>query len=433
MPILPFSNAPSKSEPSRGLRACTVRNFGHESGRADVSDRCFVFSTALGQSNTGPFQLMWDAYHVFTGAGESTSPAFTLEASISIYNGAWLTPRRVTFNSGQLSATMPVKGVLLSDPIEFGMLKESISGSLTLRICVVTRVQMTLGQNMPIGSNASGGAGIEGDATLLTLPGGGTGVSSGATTGQYTIGSTYGPSGIFYIDRDLMSSGVALFGDSIMAGTGETSGAGSPHGFAVRRLSNAGIGYYYAPRSGQRVADWVSTYSFRMQRLAATQYYPVTIFEYIVNDVDSERTFSQIKADLLLAWSELAQSGTRVYQCTCVPKTTSSDQYATAQNQTIAFNAGEQQVRGDVNDWLRSGQAAKDSQGNLKGIVDIAAPIEVDENNVLTENGGRWLTNGTINFYTADGLHPSTNGHTLIGNQAITDALIKQWKKGYKY
>lgn len=411
-------------------RLIASRNFGHETGRTDIADRCFVFSTALSQYADGPLQFIWDNYHVFTAAGETSTLPITISAAISVYNGSWNYIGRLKFQ-GQDTAFLSSKAFAISDPVNLGLVRESQSQGL-LRINIVTRVQTTLGQAVPTGTNASGGVGIEGDTTLLTLAGGGTAVASGAVAGQYNTGVTYGPSAIRCITSKRKSCGVLLLGNSIQAGTGETSGSGSPHGWAVRRLTNLGIGYMYAPRSGQSISDWMSVYSFREMRLGSSAFCPVTIFEYIINDIQAGRTFAQIKANCLAAWAELAQSGTKVYQTTAVPVATiSTDSWATASGQTPSLSAANEQTRKDFNRWLRSNEAYQDANGALTGVIDIAAAVEVDANNNLSLYGGRWLTNGTANFYTADGLHPSTNGHILIGDRAIDSYLGAEWFEGY--
>ena len=45
-----------------------------------------------------------------------------------------------------------------------------------------------------------------------------------------------------------------------------------------------------------------------------------------------------------------------------------------------------------LNDWLRA-SAVGASSGNLAGIIDVCAPVEVNASNVLTVDGGYWLTN----------------------------------------
>lgn len=62
-----------------------------------------------------------------------------------------------------------------------------------------------------------------------------------------------------------------------------------------------------------------------------------------------------------------------------------------------------------------SGNSAMfDAGGNLTGVIDVAAPLEVNASNVLTLNGGRWLSTGVANFDTNDGIHPQNNA-AIIG------------------
>jgi hypothetical protein len=46
-------------------------------------------------------------------------------------------------------------------------------------------------------------------------------------------------------------------------------------------------------------------------------------------------------------------------------------------------------------------------------VIDPASYVEVNASNVLALNGGRWIVNGTANWPTTDGTHPSANAAPL--------------------
>lgn len=115
---------------------------------------------------------------------------------------------------------------------------------------------------------------------------------------------------------------------------------------------------------------------------------------------DAGRTFDAIQADLLTIWTALAGRGLKVYGATITPTTTTTDAWATLANQTA--KSGEA-VRVQINDWIRTTPAP------LTGYVDTADATE------SARNSGKWKVNGTANYPTADGLHPSDVMHQAMG------------------
>lgn len=129
-------------------------------------------------------------------------------------------------------------------------------------------------------------------------------------------------------------------------------------------------------------------------------------------------TPTQIATALLGQWKATAGLGSRVYQSTITPQTTSTDGWATSGNQTTAHNA----TRVQVNNWLRAGAKVDgggaplfDGTGTpspyLTGILEIAYLFET------AHDSGIWISPG----YTADGVHPTTAGHELAA------PTIKAW------
>jgi len=400
---------------SEALRLVGLRPFNHATGRTDVSDTTFVSYHTLTEDVTDPLVFCWSNFHVNTVGGETSGVPLTLEATVWIYDGATSSgPVHLTFNSGASSASLGGKCLLGCDPAYVGFLKVGFN-----RIRVHTRVVCAFGSNVPVGTVASGGMGVDGNgvADLVALN------PTVVNTGVFC------PCAIGTLSKSGMRSGVACLGDSITAGTGESSGV-SPFGWLARRLDSLGIGFTYAPKSGESAFEWIGTNARRFGRLRLAGLAPVAVFCYVVNDIQTNRTAAQIKADLLAAWSELASAGCRVYQVTPVPKTTSSDSWSTTAGQTIAYTPSQQAVRAEIMTWLRPGQAATDASGNLVGVLDVAALVEVDATNVPMIGGGLWLVDGTPKKYTSDGLHLSTAGHLFVGS-AISPGLGAEWRGGY--
>lgn len=397
------------------LRLVGLRPFGFQTGRLDISDTGFFGYHTL----TEPIDnlvLFYANFHTFTAGSETNAQPITISASVRTYDsGIRSGPWHFTFN-GSATSTLGTKQLVGTDPLFTGF----IPGG-TNRLAISTRVQCALGENVPSGTS-TGSSGYSADGNGLTFLNG--------LNPTVTSGVIYSPCAVGTYVLGGKRSGVLILGDSIEAGTGESSGQGSPHGWAARRLEALGVGYAYAPRSGETAQEW-NEYSRYGGRIRLASLVPVVITGWIVNDVGNNRTFEQVKADLISIWANLRKAGVeRIYQKTCVPKVTPNVSFDAASNQTNGFTPSQQAVRNALNQWLRSGQAVIDSNYALSGILDVAKLVEVNASNVLTEEGGLWLTNGSPYGYTTDGLHPSTAGHILMGS-SITQEMADEWRRGY--
>jgi hypothetical protein len=238
-----------------------------------------------------------------------------------------------------------------------------------------------------------------------------------------TNNTVFGPMSVLITpDAGFNTAVVGLVGDSIMSGSNDLN----DRGFAARALIAANIPYHYFGRGGEKAQDISPLtgnvgFKSRIIRLESCTH---AICEYSTNDFVALRTLAQVKADLLAIWTMLQTRGVGVYQTTCLPRTTSSDNWATAPNQTPptweAYRTG-------LNDWLRDGSAAgaiAQSAGALLTVFDTANTVEVNSSNVLTQNGGRWITNGTGTAYCDNlGTHPSQLSTALMA-VAINTSLF---------
>lgn len=120
------------------------------------------------------------------------------------------------------------------------------------------------------------------------------------------------------------------------------------------------------------------------------------------HDAEGGSTLAQQKA-ILLDLIELAGAGKhmrRIYVFPTHPKTTSTDGWATATNQTVNAPA----TRGDFNDWIR-GAMATEARSVLPAhvsieAIDTTAAFEVNASNVLAANGGRFIVGSLVPDYT---------------------------------
>lgn len=109
-----------------------------------------------------------------------------------------------------------------------------------------------------------------------------------------------------------------------------------------------------------------------------------------------------IKTNLDLIFNKLSSYGLTVYKTTISPSSTSTDQWATAENQSL--NPGNP----EWDSWINRRNALNvliRNDSTYDGIIDLADEMEVNSSNVLTREGGLFLTNGVANWATLDGIH----------------------------
>lgn len=317
----------------------------------------------------------------------------------------------VTFN-GAKRVTITPGGIAISDPIGIDVAKGATISSRTY-------VEVTSGQFFPLsgipqqssgeGNNYASPAGAD-----LTLAG------SASLTGVATGGPyAYGPAAILGLTVDPDKPVIAIAGDSIAQGTGETSAAAG--GFFQRAL---GGNYSFqkiafpgeALGSGFVTANGVN----RRRRITLLAMCGVThaVTDYTVNSLST----TTVQQDAVTAWvvlSRVAFMG--VWASTLTPQTTSTNAWATTTNQTVA-DATKESRRIAFNNWLRDGAPINASLvpqavgASGAGIVRAGAAghplkgyFEVADLAETARNSGIWKAG-----YTGDGTHPNATGHTAL-------------------
>lgn len=154
-----------------------------------------------------------------------------------------------------------------------------------------------------------------------------------------------------------------------------------------------------------------------VQALAASatqnkaRYFPVQFATHVsmglaANDISNSRTAQQIATDIVTVACQIKIFGAKVFVSTAFPRTTSTDNWMTATNQTpVSIES----VRVALNDIERSGFQLSGGSFVTSGgtpascpvgpltvpavdaVFDRAAAVEVNSSNVLTTDGGRWL------------------------------------------
>lgn len=194
---------------------------------------------------------------------------------------------------------------------------------------------------------------------------------------------------------------VCLYGDSVMAGSGEVTG--EFRGFGVRAMGSRPWLRFSA--SGELARYAVG--DRRRQVFAGLAKYAVS--HHGTNDVNGDRSLVQIQADLQTLWQAWHRRGCRVIACTVTPKTTSTDGWKTTTNQTpasAAFTAGG--VRTQLNDWIRTKPAP------LWDVLDVCTACE------SSTDSGLWAVGSEADSGTATSATSTTisdTGKSWTANQ----------------
>jgi hypothetical protein len=128
------------------------------------------------------------------------------------------------------------------------------------------------------------------------------------------------------------------------------------------------------------------------------------IFNYGTNDVFAGDSKATIEGHLTTIYGLC--TGKTVFQTTIVPRTTSTDSWATATNQTVLSQEG---VRTALNDDLRAGTFKP-----AGGVFNITAPVET------SLNSGKWTFPGK----TTDGIHPDNEGYIDIQTAGVINTSL---------
>lgn len=208
-----------------------------------------------------------------------------------------------------------------------------------------------------------------------------------------------------------------IVGDSIAQGSKDTNGSG---------YSGTSGGWFVRPAwgaSGRNIPwsnlavinDTVSNYLTMTKRQFWYKYATHAISDYVVNDIAVDAaSAATIRTNLRLLWASLKNGGiSHVSQTLCVPKTTSTDSWATSGNQTVVTNFGDGSTRDTINGFI----VADEGTNSLDEVIDFRSMIEDGSDHT------KWRSDGSTAFgWTRDGLHPF--GFSFVtGNNSAFDLL----------
>lgn len=272
----------------------------------------------------------------------------------------------------------------------------------------------TSAQNMPSNSGTKvvlySAPGYQSNAASSQVP------ATGAMTnpGASNLANGVSPMMILGIpDRALPA--VLSQGDSITVGQGE--GAGQYDSFSSAGWIGRGLNLVtpypipwtnYGAPSNKLSAD--ATMSTGYRKRASWPFVTHLIFGLGSNDISAAATLAAVQANAILilqaAKATIGPYGKppKTYWALIVPRTTSTDSWATAVNQTPVAGYELNGVRDQFNAWLPTIVG----QGLLDGVIDVATPCQDPSNKSL------WVTTGAANYPTTDGTHPTTALNILM-------------------
>jgi lysophospholipase L1-like esterase len=294
----------------------------------------------------------------------------------------------VYFN-GSRTRVIDAGGIVTSDPVGFEVTKGDT-------FYIRTQISVDSGNTFPkVGQATVSGDRYETDVDK---------VDSG-TMASTSIAYIVAPDAVIGTS-DVRQRCVVMIGDSIMAwnATGLNTWE---DGWAVSALGGADYGknvpHIRLAVGGRTAATYAALTTSKVTQYFL-QYATHAIIQTGINDLRSGVAAATVQASMQTFYDRLNRMGIKVWQTTITPESTSSDSWATVNNQTaVAYSIAS---RLTVNTWIRT------TPSPLSGYIELADTVE------SARDSGKWKAG-----YTSDGLHPnSTAGADMRGS--FTDALF---------
>lgn len=203
----------------------------------------------------------------------------------------------------------------------------------------------------------------------------------------------------------ILSSTILCIGDSIGVGSGDTFGgfgdnllAGGIFGRAVVNV----LPNFLWSQTGYRAQ------SFNIQIWPKLSYLAQCCTHCVINLGSNDIGGLNGSTDYSTLWTNLNNLGIKVYQCTCPPRTTSTDGWVTTGNQTKNVSDADRVL---FNNAMRAITSPHAAGSPLTGFIEVADTVE------SARDSGLWKAN-----YTADGIHGNATSYPLMA-AAVTTLL----------
>lgn len=334
---------------------------------------------------------------------------------------------RCTFG-GAASVTLPGGGFVLSDPLPIDV---SVGDIVYVRVYISAG---TAYSNRGTGLGSVGGFTATTDLTPSASGAVGTTLALNGFDAMCILGTPTGTG---------KPKSVVIQGDSIAAGIGDGAFVGYDMGYLpenaadlyycgggyLQRALSGNAGSIMTAQQGDTIANFVAN-GGHFRRSSLIRFSKYAVIEYGRNDYSALQTPATVQANLLTQANRNIGKG--LYGsivCTITPYASSTDNFATAGNQTTVSSTGEG-YRVTHNTWVRDGcptvngvAVAAGTSGALRagqpghpilGYIDVAAAIESALNSgkwkaanrtvsdAAISNGSGTLTSATANFTSAD-------------------------------
>ena len=367
----------------------------------------------MGRQGATAIQLGFSGFYINSNGEQLFTGDLDIEAAFESVSPVYYAN---AFFDGKRLGNLPIGAAyVLSDPIGVYVPAGSAGDFLIRHGHSSTNGNVTL----PGGSTPSPTGGISQLSQSDTSQIAGTGAMS-TPSGGTTIG---GPKAVLILGKpDAPMVSVAYLTDSIGDGTGDTATSDGVIGFAARGLE--GVNGYLVPSLKQTVGSWTfakSTIDYAPRLRAQWEMVTHLMCALGTNDIASATSLSSMQAYATAVWQAAKRTigpygkPLQVAQALIMPRTTSTDSWATAGNQTPVAGFTTGGVRDQFNAWVK----AQVGQGLLDAAIDVNQYVEDQA------HPGCWITTGSANYPTTDGIHPSTAVHILAA-QAVNSWAAAQ-------
>jgi hypothetical protein len=269
----------------------------------------------------------------------------------------------------------------------------------------------------------------------VTTSGGG--MVTGTTQTDQTLSQSfnYGGGGISQVGIGALKGTPSLGAPAVVA-VGDSIGRGE--GSGVNGFGDTGPIYYAAGGLTASALPWANccvvgetgqmfATSATPRRQLYLKYADKVPVIYGTNDIgfNPSITLAALQATMLKVWWACNGFGASVIGTTLLPRSTSTNGFIDATHQTPATGWGTGSVAAGYNGWLRAGApilngvavtagtpgaiVAGEAGHPLADVCNWTAPIEAGQ------DSGLWIFNGTANYATGDGTHPSDAMAQLMG------------------
>ncbi|WOJ88068.1 SGNH/GDSL hydrolase family protein [Methylocapsa polymorpha] len=396
------------------------------------------FSFVLNTDVTNLEFVFVNAYSSNGGLLNQNGNALVFHAALEVANQLYSIPFNSSTGATISTATGARSGVALADGGIAHSLPFGVGGlSLTAGSTQYYRVYKTVssGQKWPyINENSFYGWGGVNTTDFVygstVVNGSDQTTSYGAQSWGAFASTSYAWSALAIIGEQITPAPVVgIFGDSIAAGNGSTRGLG----YIGQACLNAGVAFH---NNGMAGASLTNMIKYEPVRPYLARFVDYAILHMLTNDLSTASITTLAQAQvLLLQWVKAYGHKTnRVAICTILPRTTSTDTWATQTNQTVS---SWESVRVQINNWLRDqtstgAVAYLNANQNVTTVIqtiDVCPAIEVNSSGSTlslssngqqtTGTGGFWKTTGASS-YTTDGIHPTSTAVTVMATLVPT-------------